>query len=62
VNTVRQLGYALGIAALGLLYQGDPAPHAALNDTYRASALIGLVAGVLVLAAVRRPAPAPTSR
>ncbi|WP_188189140.1 MFS transporter [Nonomuraea sp. SYSU D8015] len=58
VNTVRQLGYALGIAALGLLYQGEPAPYAALNDTYRASALIGLVAGVLVLAAVRRARPA----
>ncbi|WP_171074054.1 MFS transporter [Nonomuraea basaltis] len=56
VNTVRQLGYALGIAVLGLLYQGDPAPHAALNDVYRASAVIGLVAGLLVLAVVRSPA------
>ncbi|GAA3252353.1 MFS transporter [Nonomuraea helvata] len=53
VNTVRQLGYALGIAVLGILYQGDQAPYAALNDVYRASAATGLVAGLLVLAVVR---------
>ncbi|MEV1168042.1 MFS transporter, partial [Nonomuraea sp. NPDC049784] len=53
VNTVRQLGYALGIAVLGILYQGDLAPYAALNDVYRASAVTGLVAGLLVLAVVR---------
>jgi EmrB/QacA subfamily drug resistance transporter len=51
VTTVRQLGYALGVAALGLLYHDDSA--AALNDVYRASAVTGLVAGLLVLAAVR---------
>ncbi|MFC4114168.1 MFS transporter [Nonomuraea zeae] len=53
VNTVRQLGYALGVAVLGILYQADLAPYAALNDVYRASAVTGLVAGLLVLAAVR---------
>ncbi|MDP4503798.1 DHA2 family efflux MFS transporter permease subunit [Nonomuraea turcica] len=53
VNTVRQLGYALGIAALGLLYRADAAAYVALNDVYRASAIIGLMAGLLVLAAVR---------
>ncbi|MGP3959884.1 MFS transporter [Nonomuraea sp. 3N208] len=53
VNTVRQLGYALGIAVLGLLYRDDAAPYAALNGVYRVSALIGLAAGLLVLATVR---------
>ncbi|MEU6716833.1 MFS transporter [Nonomuraea sp. NPDC046802] len=51
VNTVRQLGYALGIAALGLLYRGDAAT---LNEVYLASAIIGLLGGLLVLAAVSR--------
>ncbi|MER7370189.1 MFS transporter, partial [Nonomuraea wenchangensis] len=55
VNTVRQLGYALGIAALGLLYQGTGrAAYAALNEVYLAAGLTGLAAGLLVLAAVRR--------
>ncbi|MGW0806075.1 MFS transporter [Nonomuraea sp. NPDC002799] len=53
VNTVRQLGYAVGIAALGLLYGGDAA---SLNEVYLASAATGLVAGLLVLALVRRSA------
>ncbi|MFB4276389.1 MFS transporter [Nonomuraea sp. MTCD27] len=56
VNTVRQLGYALGIAGLGILYQDGPeqgmAAYAALNDVYRASAVTGIVAGLLVLVAV----------
>lgn len=47
VNTVRQLGYALGIAVLGILYQGGT-----LNDVYRASGVTGVVAGLLVLVAV----------
>ncbi|MEV5560073.1 MFS transporter [Nonomuraea wenchangensis] len=55
VNTVRQLGYALGVAALGLLYQGaGRAAYAALNEVYLAAGLTGLAAGLLVLAAVRR--------
>ncbi|QFY13763.1 DHA2 family efflux MFS transporter permease subunit [Nonomuraea phyllanthi] len=62
VNTVRQLGYALGIAVLGILYQGDLAPYAALNEVYRASAATGLVAGLLVLAAVRTGRPGATPR
>lgn len=61
VNTVRQLGYALGIAALGLLYRDGTGSYAALNDIYRASAVTGLVAGLLVLVAVR-PSAAATSR
>lgn len=51
VNTVRQLGYALAIALLGLLYRGGEG-YVALNDVYRASAVTGVVAGLLVLAAV----------
>ncbi|AQZ71173.1 MFS transporter [[Actinomadura] parvosata subsp. kistnae] len=57
VNTVRQLGYALGIALLGLLYR-DGGGYAALNDVYRASAVTGVVAGLLVLAAVTGARPA----
>ncbi|GAA3670411.1 MFS transporter [Nonomuraea antimicrobica] len=52
VNTVRQLGYALGVAVLGLLYQGDETGYAALNGVYRAGGVIGVAAGVLVLVAV----------
>lgn len=56
VNTVRQLGYALGIALLGILYQDGAVPYLALNDVYRASAITGVAAGLLVLAMVGRPA------
>ncbi|MEW9550066.1 MFS transporter [Nonomuraea sp. NPDC050783] len=77
VNTVRQLGYALGIAVLGLLYHGagtgtdtgtgtgtgtGKAAYAALNDVYLASALTGLAAGLLVLATVRGTALKETGR
>ncbi|MCK2214092.1 MFS transporter [Actinomadura sp. ATCC 31491] len=54
VNTVRQLGYALGVAVLGLLYQGaGRAAYAALNEVYLVSGVTGVAAGLLVLAAVR---------
>ncbi|MEV4362455.1 MFS transporter [Nonomuraea sp. NPDC049625] len=53
VNTLRQLGYALGVAVFGILYQDGLAPYAALDDVYRASAVTGLAAGLLVLATVR---------
>ncbi|SEG79690.1 drug resistance transporter, EmrB/QacA subfamily [Nonomuraea solani] len=55
VNTVRQLGYALGIALLGILYQSGAPAHLALNDVYHASAITGVAAGLLVLATVGRP-------
>jgi predicted MFS family arabinose efflux permease len=56
VNTVRQLGYALGVALLGLLYR-DGGGYAALNDVYLASAITGVVAGLLVLVTVAGPRP-----
>ncbi|WP_327067840.1 MFS transporter [Kitasatospora sp. NBC_01302] len=74
VNTGRQLGYALGIALLGTVFQdrvrqftghaaGRPDLHAAfaagLDRVFLVAGCAGLVAGVLVLALVRRPAPVP---
>ncbi|MEV3980619.1 MFS transporter [Nonomuraea sp. NPDC049758] len=57
VNTVRQLGYALGVAAFGILFQdgmtGPGSFPSALNAVYLAAAVTGLFAGLLVLAAVR---------
>ncbi|WP_329565725.1 MFS transporter [Kitasatospora sp. NBC_01266] len=74
INTARQLGYALGIALLGTIFQnrvreftghaaGRPDLHAAfaagLDRVFLVAGCTGLVAGVLVLALVRRsPAPA----
>ncbi|GJF28930.1 MFS transporter [Kitasatospora sp. NE20-6] len=69
VSTGRQLGYALGIAVLGSVFQAGlrhagagPDRHAAFADAldrvYLAAGLTGLAAGLLVLALVRR-APAP---
>ncbi|GAA1615037.1 hypothetical protein GCM10009733_009120 [Nonomuraea maheshkhaliensis] len=52
VNTVRQLGYALGIAVLGIVYQGGGPAYAMLDDVYRGSALTGVLAGLLVLVTV----------
>ncbi|MEU8356143.1 DHA2 family efflux MFS transporter permease subunit [Nonomuraea sp. NPDC048882] len=52
VNTVRQLGYALGIAVLGIVYQGGGPAYAMLNDVYRVSALTGVLAGLLVLVTI----------
>lgn len=75
LNTARQLGYALGIALLGTVFQnrvreftghaaGRPDLHAAfaagLDRVFLVAGCAGLVAGVLVLALVRRPAPAAT--
>jgi EmrB/QacA subfamily drug resistance transporter len=57
VNTVRQLGYALGIAVFGILFQdgmtGAASYPSALNAVYLASAVTGLFAGLLVLTVVR---------
>ncbi|GAA2753055.1 MULTISPECIES: MFS transporter [Kitasatospora] len=72
VNTARQLGYALGIALLGTVFQDRvkdaagpadlPAAFAAgLDDVYLAAGCTGLAAGLLVLALVRPAAPAPAA-
>jgi EmrB/QacA subfamily drug resistance transporter len=73
LNTARQLGYALGIALLGTVFQnrvrdfighaaGRPDLHAAfaagLDRVFLVAGCTGLLAGLLVLALVRRPAPA----
>jgi EmrB/QacA subfamily drug resistance transporter len=95
VNTARQLGFALGVALLGLVFRTRvedllvrdhvPDPHRAanaltngaatsvlpglpqhlvrsafasgVNASYAVSAAMGLAAGVLVLALVRKPGP-----
>ncbi|NUP81914.1 MAG: MFS transporter [Nonomuraea sp.] len=62
VNTVRQLGYALGIAVFGILFQdgmtGPGAFPSALNGVYLGAAVTGLFAGLLVLVATRTARPA----
>ncbi|GIJ44293.1 MFS transporter [Virgisporangium aliadipatigenens] len=68
LNTFRQLGYALGVAVLGLVFrdgvEGHPAggPRAAyataLDHAYLVAAGFGVVGGLLVLALVRETAPA----
>ncbi|GII94061.1 MFS transporter [Sinosporangium siamense] len=61
VNTARQLGYALGIAVVGILFQSGSAagsPTSGLNEVYWASAVSGVLAGLLVLAVVRGRRPA----
>ncbi|GAA1266610.1 MFS transporter [Kitasatospora nipponensis] len=75
VNTGRQLGYALGIAVLGTIFQdrlkdflghpsGRPDLHVAfaagLDRIYLVAGCTGLLAGVLVLTLVR-PSPAPAA-
>jgi EmrB/QacA subfamily drug resistance transporter len=64
LNTSRQLGYALGIAVLGTIFQrhfDGASPRAAfasgLDLVYLTAGATGLVAGVIVLAMVRRHAP-----
>ncbi|MFJ8444192.1 MFS transporter [Kitasatospora griseola] len=69
INTARQLGFALGIALLGTLFQtslrhhpGPDARHAyaaALDGVYTVAGAAGLLAAALVVLLVRRPtAPA----
>jgi EmrB/QacA subfamily drug resistance transporter len=65
LNTFRQLGYALGIAVLGTVFQQHAHGRSArtafvsgLHPVFLTAGLTGLVAGVLVLALVRRPRPA----
>ncbi|GLW52238.1 MFS transporter [Kitasatospora phosalacinea] len=71
-NTARQLGFALGIAVLGTVFQNtlrDRGPadprHAyatALDHVYLTAGAAGLLAAALVVLLVRRPtAPAPAS-
>jgi len=63
LNTFRQLGYALGVAVLGLVFRdgmadgGRDAVATGLNRAYLVAAAFGLVGGVLVLALVRENAP-----
>ncbi|MBF9068346.1 MFS transporter [Streptacidiphilus fuscans] len=61
LNTARQLGYALGIAVLGTIFQGHfhgsslRASYASgLDLVYLTAGGTGIVAGLLVLALVRR--------
>ena len=69
LNTARQLGYALGIAVLGTIFQQSAHAHspraafaAGLHPVFLTAGLTGLTAGALVLATVRRPqAPATTT-
>ncbi|SEK77670.1 MFS transporter [Streptacidiphilus jiangxiensis] len=69
LNTARQLGYALGIAVLGTIFQQHAhgsAPRTAfaagLHPVFLTAGLTGLAAGLLVLALVRRPhAAAPAT-
>ncbi|MGW4808278.1 MFS transporter [Kitasatospora sp. NPDC004272] len=70
-NTARQLGFALGIAVLGTVFQNslrdrggaDPrhAHAAALDRVYLTAGAAGLVAAVLVVLLVRRPAAPETA-
>ncbi|WP_042423561.1 MFS transporter [Streptacidiphilus anmyonensis] len=62
LNTSRQLGYALGIAVLGTVFQQHAHGHSArsafaagLHPVFLTAGLTGLVAGLLVLVTVRRP-------
>ncbi|MGF1429388.1 MFS transporter [Kitasatospora sp. LaBMicrA B282] len=72
LNTARQLGYALGIAVLGTIFQdrvraltphlaGKPDLHVpfagGLDRIFLVAGCAGLVAGLLVLALVRRTPP-----
>ncbi|MEY9871061.1 EmrB/QacA subfamily drug resistance transporter [Streptacidiphilus sp. MAP12-33] len=69
LNTSRQLGYALGIAALGTIFQqhahggsARTAFAAGLHPVFLTAGLTGLAAGALVLTLVRRPhAPTPAA-
>ncbi|MET7418561.1 hypothetical protein [Dactylosporangium sp. NPDC005555] len=64
VNTFRQLGFALGVAVFGAVFSHRPAGHRdplagvadALNRTLLVAGGLALLAGVLVLLFVRRPA------
>lgn len=73
VNTMRQLGFALGIAILGTIVVGSvSAPSGSLNDTLQTVSLdglhrtfltcgaVGLLAGLGVLALIRTPRPDPS--
>ena len=59
VNTARQLGLALGIGALGSVYDARVGPHGgadALGTTFLAAGAAGLAAGAIALILIRRPA------
>ncbi|WP_037601218.1 MFS transporter [Streptacidiphilus rugosus] len=67
LNTARQLGYALGIAVLGTIFQGHFRGHtprtafaAGLDPVFLTAGAAGLAAGLLVLALVRRTPPPTT--
>jgi MFS family permease len=71
LNTARQLGYALGIAVLGTIFQSHfqgPTPRTAfaagLDPVFLTAGAAGLAAGLLVLTLVRRTPPTaePQSR
>ena len=59
VNTGRQLGLALGIGALGSIYDNRAASHGpagALSATFLAAGVAGLAAGTIALVLIRHPA------
>ncbi|MEV6348211.1 MFS transporter [Actinoplanes sp. NPDC051851] len=61
LNTFRQLGFAVGVAVFGSVFQHHAetgAFAAGLNATLRLAAVIALVAGLLVLALARHREPA----
>jgi EmrB/QacA subfamily drug resistance transporter len=61
VNTARQLGLALGIGALGSIYDGRAAAHGAahaLSTVFLAAGAAGLAAGTIALILIR---PAATT-
>ncbi len=58
VNTARQLGLALGIGALGSIYDARGSEHGAagaLGTVFLAAGAAGLVAGTIALLLIRRP-------
>jgi EmrB/QacA subfamily drug resistance transporter len=62
INTFRQVGYAVGVAAYGAVFQSRTDEATAVRDTLLAAGVTGLLAGVAALALLRRtssPAAAP---
>ena len=58
INSARQLGLALGIGALGSVYDARVGPHGgadALGTTFVAAGAAGLAAGAIALILIRRP-------
>jgi EmrB/QacA subfamily drug resistance transporter len=65
VNTARQLGLALGIGALGSVYDDRVGAHGAANAlgaTFLVAGAAGLAAGTIALILIRRPAARATRR